>query len=283
MEMANKATLEKWYRSAEAKPSASVGYHYIGCTNEMLKILDHAHEIPHADAEHWRPISSHRAVCQFQFALAKPLSLAQQFRLVTLNAAWKDPNWSPDVAMKSFCDLDFIYFGGYLRSKCRLQWEWNVSKDHAAYYGWTKRDHVVDVPTTRIILNAEQCLKNAKSPEEAKRQTFGTLLHEMIHGRSLPLTETEASRANELIAYNIVRCYGHPRCDRQVDHGPSFQNAAIALHLRIRDDIGFGVTWYNRPKYVWRKHRDGRKGDDFCNPIELDGEDDDFYNPIRPD
>jgi hypothetical protein len=74
----------------------------------MLDLLDHAHEIPHDDAEHWKPISSDRVACQIETALAKPRTPAQYFALVKLKTAWKDPNWTPDVAMKSFFDLDLV-------------------------------------------------------------------------------------------------------------------------------------------------------------------------------
>jgi hypothetical protein len=70
--------------------------------------------------------------------------------------------------------------------------------------------------------------------------TFDTLLHEMIHGRSPPHAEIETSRANELTAYNQIRCTGHPRYDDQFDHGPSFQKVATALNSRAREDLGFG-------------------------------------------
>jgi hypothetical protein len=107
--MDTKAELQKWYDLAiQPKPSASDGYHYIGCSTEMLELLDHAHEIPHADAKNWKPISSDRAACQIESALANRPTVAQQVALERIETAWKDPNWTPDVAMKSFFDLDLV-------------------------------------------------------------------------------------------------------------------------------------------------------------------------------
>jgi hypothetical protein len=87
----------------------------------MLLVLEFAHLIPHADAEQWRPISSDQAASEFQSALAAPPSKDQQERLKRVKIAWTDPNWSPDIAMKSLYDIDAVYFGGYLTNKCRLK------------------------------------------------------------------------------------------------------------------------------------------------------------------
>jgi hypothetical protein len=156
-----------------------------------------------------------------------------------------------------------------LRDKCRLQWCKGIREGH---YGWAESHVSGNVPTVKIVLNAEVLLKNAKSLGKARRETLGTLLHEMIHGRSPAHTKTETYRANETTAYNQVRCLGHPRFDDQVDHGPSFRKVATALHSRTVEDLGFGVSVRGdkRPEHVPRQSREGRKGDDFSNPIELD-------------
>lgn len=211
----NKAILQEWYVSTQASPAVSVGYYYPGCTTEMLKLLDHAHEIVHADARHWRPISSDQAALEFQTALVNQPTKAQQECVARLKAAWTDPDWSPDVVMKSFFDLDAVYFGGLLREKCRIQWiggaealmkelKINVPKRWA---GMTRRDRSGDVPTAKIRLNAEACLKNAKSLEFAKTETFGVLLHELLHGRFPPHTETETRKLINSVSVRSYQMY----------------------------------------------------------------------------
>jgi hypothetical protein len=97
------------------------------------------------------------------------------------------------VAMKSFFDLDTVYFGGLLREKCRLSWkgsEVGLGKGVGRHdHGATWADETGDVPTVKIVLLAEMLLKIAVSIDDAKRRTFGTLLHEMIHGRFPPHEE----------------------------------------------------------------------------------------------
>jgi hypothetical protein len=51
------------------------------------------------------------------------------------------------------------------------------------WLGLARRDRSCDVPAAMIRLNAETCLKNTTCCDGAKRETFGALLHEMIHGR----------------------------------------------------------------------------------------------------
>jgi hypothetical protein len=197
----HRVILEEWYRSARISPSASVGYRYPGCTIKMLKLLDHAHEIRHADARHWKPISSNRAAHEFENDLARPPTRAQRECITRLKSAWTDRKWSPDVAIKSFFDLDVVYFGGYLREKLRLRWKGSkvaLRKEDAQHgFGQTGFEQTADVPTARIILNAEGCLKDAVSIEEAIRETFGTLLHELIHGKIRLKPEMRTSKANE--------------------------------------------------------------------------------------
>jgi hypothetical protein len=167
-------------------------------------MLKHSHEIPHPDARHWKPISSDRAAWEFQTNLAKPPTNGQQEGILRLRAAWNSPDWSPDVAMKSFWDLNMVYFNGYLLGKCRIMWKSGKAamindlgfKDAGYSFGWTYHDRKIDIPTAKILLNAETCLKNAKSPDEAKRETFGTLVHEMIHGKFSLHTEAGIPRAN---------------------------------------------------------------------------------------
>jgi hypothetical protein len=200
-EMAHdKAILQKWYLSITAKPSASDGYWYHGCTDKAIKFLDHTQ---HAEAEYRTPISSKQATREFVTALKTPPTRAQRNGIARLKAAWNSPYWSPDIALKSFFDLDAVYFGGHLRGECGLEWIGNIEeymKDKPVnlpknFYGITERYRSDNVfVSVRILLNAEKCLKNAKSIDEAKRWVIGTLLHEMIHGRLSWHIQTKVSQ-----------------------------------------------------------------------------------------
>jgi hypothetical protein len=195
--------LQMWYFSTRVTPAATIGYPYPGCTTELLRSLDHAHEIAHNDAENWKPISSAQAAAEFQAALKEPPSKLQRESIRRLKAVWHDKKWSPDVAMKSFFDLDVAYFGSYLRDRCRLRWKGTVGilekelgHDPTHTYGFTAPERGTDVPVVRIRLNADKCILQAQNSEEAKKRTIGTLVHEMIHGtfihvQTASLTEFE--------------------------------------------------------------------------------------------
>jgi hypothetical protein len=94
-----------------------------------------------------------------------------------------------------------------------------------------------------IALNAERHLKYAESVDWVKREFLDTLLHEMIHGRFFCRPKLGILRANELTAYELVRCTGHPRYDRMVkgdddlEHGVNFYDNANAVRLRVSKDF----------------------------------------------
>jgi hypothetical protein len=179
----DKAVLQEWCLSIKTSPSESVGYRYPGCTTEILNLLEKPNKISRSDARNWRPISSDQAAWEFQDALSKRPTNTQQESIARLKAAWTDSDWSPDVAMKSFFDLDAAYFRGVLSAKCRLRWmesQENIMKEIPRklpkyLLGITAPKHYGGVPTAKIILSAEMCLKNATSLEGAKRETFRTL------------------------------------------------------------------------------------------------------------
>jgi hypothetical protein len=179
-----------------------------------------------------------------------------------------------------------------LRGKCALQWIGSVEDLMKEFPSSPKLPRNLDgvtmhkmnpsgdvQSTPRIRLNADMCLKNAKSLDEAKRKTFGTLLHEMIHGKFSSSTKTGILRANDLTAHEIIRCTGHPRCDIRKEvfqvtnfdsfgHGPNFQRCALVLCLRrTKDDLGFEVMWNHRLEEELRFIEERRKGDDPSNLI----------------
>jgi hypothetical protein len=85
---------------------------------------------------------------------------------------------------------------------------------------------------------------------------------------------------NEFIAYDAVRCTGHPGDDLTKEassdldsfgHGPNFQRSAFVLGLlRTIDDFGFDVMWNHELDEELEPSDEERQGDDASNPIELD-------------
>ena len=177
------------FEETKITPNINIGYNYPGVTIEELQILDHAHEMKHS-VRHWHTVSADRATAELEALLAQPPSGKQKDAIKRLRDAWTIEDWTPDIAIKSFSDLDRAYFGRYLKDRCRLRWKgsneemWKaLGADHMETYGVTFRDKTNPVPVERIILNARFIFLKAGSGEKTRKTTFETLLHELIHGK----------------------------------------------------------------------------------------------------
>jgi len=101
-----------FYLITRDPPSAEFGYRYPSCTNAQLRILETCHKFDHPGAKSWKPISSSRATKEFLADLRKPPTQEQKQCIETLRVAWNHSYWTPDIAIKSFFDIDKVYFGG---------------------------------------------------------------------------------------------------------------------------------------------------------------------------
>lgn len=183
----------RYYEATKITPAIDKGYSYPGLTQEELRLLDHAHETAHL-IEDWTVISPDEAAAELEERLAKYPNEQGREVIKRLKNAWTTKDWTPDIAIKSFFDLDRLYFRGYLRKRARLRWKGSTTELWKAMgmklretLGITLRDDTDTVPVERMILNARLLLLETKPWQSARKQTFATLLHEMIHG-SPPLT-----------------------------------------------------------------------------------------------
>ena len=165
---------------------------YPGCTQEELRSLDHAHEYAWHKVwiKRYRPIHIRQGAADLVAQLKKPPSESQLAAIERLNTEWNKDTWTPDLAMKSFADLDKVYFFGQLLGRVRLRWkgstkqlEWELGSQYEGTFGATITEDRTAIPVSRIILNAERIFLLPIEHLSRKRETFATLLHEMIHGK----------------------------------------------------------------------------------------------------
>ena len=140
----------KHYSLTKKIQDVKTGYRYPGCNQAELRELDHAHENAHRFRGTFRPISQAKATARLKVWLKQPPSPYLQSAIDRLRTAWNDKNWTPNFAIKCFYDLDRVYFKSSL---------------------------------ARILLNAKLIFL-APIEHTRKGETFGTFLHEMIHGMS---------------------------------------------------------------------------------------------------
>lgn len=85
-------------------------------------------------------------------------------------------NWGPDIVIKAFCDLDLVFFKGYLRGRVWVEWKsassFPAPNAGGAYYG---RCTPMGDGKARIRLNADAVFGN---PTPWKH-LWNTILHEM--------------------------------------------------------------------------------------------------------
>ncbi|MCJ1246005.1 hypothetical protein MMC30_003209 [Trapelia coarctata] len=231
----------KYYEQTSVTPHVEIGYEYPGITNDDLRELDHADQMCGRFVYTWEPVSLSEATVGIVESLRKPRSDRAERAIKRLRDAWSG-KWSPDIAIKSFFDLDKAFFGGKLRGRVRLRWTGSTNKlleefgpDNQHMMGCTGFEQHTPVAQARIFLNAEKLFLIGQ-PERvsSKQQTFGTLVHEMIH------------------AYLITRCCVGSSPSEQFDpdpgHGRHFQRLAKAMDRRTMADLGFEVFWAEKDR-----------------------------------
>ena len=107
-------------------------------------------------------------------------------RLAAIFGALDSPHQlGPDLIIKTFRDLDLVFFAGRLLGFVDVRWSPNVT--HMAVYGHVEHG---DNGTARVIMDARRCFLQCRelSPWH---EIFGTLLHEMtvsgLYAGQLPL------------------------------------------------------------------------------------------------
>lgn len=86
--------------------------------------------------------------------------------------------WGPDVAIKSFCDLDTVFFRGELRDHVCVTWagpKWFPKEHDFGHTGWLGEGKAL------IQLNAHYIfIGQHNATGRPINQTFATMLHEMM-------------------------------------------------------------------------------------------------------
>ena len=153
-----------------------------------------------------------RAPPRDELAIIRDLTIA-------VHDAEKNLHFGPDLVIKTFADLDRIFFGGRLRGNVAVSWVSNLSHGTRGAYGETEFHKP---GSCHIRLSAEAILlqKWTKVGKNPVATMFGTLLHEMCH------------------AYGFVRC---PEESLRGDaHGKHFSTKIGVIHDRAVRILG---TW----------------------------------------
>ena len=268
------------YEASAITPSVDIGTYYPGCTQHELIELDHADEWADRFVGRWKAVSMTRATQELEDWLSKPPTRHSAAAIDRLRTALHEREWTPDLPIKMFNDFDRAFFGRWLKGMCKLRWKGStkalykaIGPNYRGTFGVTISNLDTAVPISKIILNAEKIFLGPLPPRVSsrKRGTFGTLLHEMVHGKFLVLLLrigggycTSGKRLmGYILAYLTARCgYCHDVDEDEMGldggHGRHFQRCIEALERRTRQDIGYVPHWNEK-----RDHRGHGK------PLEL--------------
>ena len=176
-----------------------------------------------------------RAPPRDELAIIRDLTIA-------VHDAEKNLHFGPDLVIKTFADLDRIFFGGRLRGHVAVSWVDNLSHGTRGAYGVTEFHKP---GSCHIKLSAEAILlqKWTKVGKNPVATSFGTTLHEMCH------------------AYEFVRC-PHEAL-RGGAHGKHFSTKIGVIHDRAVRILG---TWavedwepYKQQLFLPKEGEKGRK------------------------
>lgn len=165
---------------------------------------------------------------------------------IAVHDAEKNRLFSPDLLIKTFADLDRIFFEGRLRGHVVVRWVDTIVKKRHTTLGHTVFHHRQPGQCS-IEMNAEAILLQKWSHRDAKKSVatmFGVLLHEMCH------------------AYAFVRCPYEKR-DGPDGHGEHFQTKIGVIHDRAIRILGtlaiFDWQPYKQQHFLPKEGEKGRK------------------------
>ncbi|MCJ1246008.1 hypothetical protein MMC30_003212 [Trapelia coarctata] len=167
-----------------------VGYNYPGCTMDELNKLHAQQDLPYNLLMKWKLSNMDRATANLEEFLAKPPGQQESMVIARLKNAWNDTNWTPDVAIKCWNDINRAWFGEQMKDRVMVCWresEKTFRHDSGPSYqhvlGFTTGGTYTGPPPTVLIqLNAKLIFCSPTPAHNGVRQTFGTLLHECVHG-----------------------------------------------------------------------------------------------------
>lgn len=181
----------RWVKAIH-KIHTHMGYNYPRCTMEELNKLHAREELDFSLLTKWKITDMNRATANLENFLTKPPGERELQAISRLKTAWNDNSWTPDVAIKRWNDIDRAYFGRQMKGRVTVCWresEKTIRHDSGPKYqhilGFTDGGWLDGSPPTVLIqLNAQLIFCHPKPKHSAVRQTFGTLLHECVHGKS---------------------------------------------------------------------------------------------------
>lgn len=168
--------------------------------------------------------------------------------------------WGPDLVIKSFLDLDIVFFGGALGGYVSISWKDKVYFD----YGGKSQGFTTDSPRpghALIYLNAEAILL---SPRPFSHM-FSTVLHEMCVSTFHQVFKKRFSDVDLLAnkrqhAFEIVRIRPDSSNPHSDGHDAEFGTKIYAIDRRAKELLGLeavsaGESW---PHYHVGGHRECR-------------------------
>ncbi|KAI9816596.1 MAG: hypothetical protein M1827_001728 [Pycnora praestabilis] len=168
-------------RGPDTKVYANQGTPYPGVTQHQIDILQDRHRRRH----HLPRQSMRSAAYKLEDAHARGVHLTpeQVAALDRLTALSQVGRWGPDVVIKTFDDLDLVFFRGKLRGNIYLRWtspqptsSERRDQRHSLGTTWSYRS-LAGCPRIAIELSSEILTRQ----EMSLRDVWSTLLHEMCH------------------------------------------------------------------------------------------------------
>ena len=181
----------EYYRATGFKPSMKRGTPYPGCTQEDIDELLYATDcsIERFRNVEWKSVSLDYATESLEQRLSSQPGPRMQAARDRLRVALNDPAWGVDLLYKAFYDLDKAFFGGIMRGKVKLRWKGTnefllryMGPEHMNVLGNTLLKIDQPTPVVDICMNAKKIFLTP-TPLPKREQVWGTLMHEMVHGK----------------------------------------------------------------------------------------------------
>ena len=183
-------------------------------------------------------------------------------RLLTMFDNARQGSWSPDVAIKAFCDLDTVFFRGRLRGHVCVTWA-----TQEAFYqmpGSHCFGHTVSLGQGKALiqLNAHDLLlEGAYNGGRPISQTFATLLHEMMKVFNLgPARKIVLTLTKDRHAYLMVQSPSNGRegwlssiTGPTNGHDKGFGTMMLAVNYRAMSVLGLEGDQDQFPYYDYGK------------------------------
>ena len=182
-------------------------------------------------------------------------------RLLTMLDNARQGSWSPDVAIKAFCDLDTVFFRGRLRGHVCVTWATLEAFNQMP--GPPIFSHTVSLGQGKALiqLNAYYILfEGRRNGARPIRQTFATLLHEMMKVFNVGPGKIVLTLTIDRHAYLMVQSPENGRegwansvAGPTKGHGKDFGTMLLAVNYRAMSVLGLEGDQAKYPCYDYSK------------------------------